>query len=94
VRHLALQNSIDALVTTSTIDPSAGTFRVPGRTAALFVVMSRVMVPTSAIVLSATPTPVVADTTWTGLVVAIIWTVIAIVLAVTAFLIWRTRPRR
>jgi hypothetical protein len=50
--------------------------------------------PTSAIVINDTPTPVAVDQTSTGLAEALIWAAIAITVAVTLFLIWRTRPRR
>jgi hypothetical protein len=49
---------------------------------------------TSAIVINATPTPIAVDTTSTGLAEALIWAAIFITVAVTLFLIWRTRPRR
>ncbi len=42
---------------------------------------------------TAAPTPEIVDTTQPMAAVALIWAVIIIVVAVTVFLIWRTRPK-
>lgn len=74
----------------------AGTFNLPANLAATLAATQAAptIEPTSAIVINDTPTPVAVDQTSTGLAEALIWAAIFITVAVTLFLIWRTRPRR
>jgi pullulanase len=120
VLHPVLQNSSDPVVKTSTYDAATGTFSVPERTAAIFVMLSQAPATTAtppaatATAFSATPTTVAAtqaaptppavptiaptaapaDTTQSTAAVVLIWAVIIIAVAITVFLVWRTRPGR
>ncbi len=80
VLHPAQQNSSDPLVKTAVYSAASGSFQVPERTAAVFVVPSA--------------TAASQDTTQSTAAVVIIWAVIIVVVAATVYLIWRTRPGR
>ncbi len=62
--------------------------------AATATVLAPVAAPTQSAGLSPTPDATGTDTYGTYVAGLIIWGVIIVLVAVTAFLVWRTRPRR